>query len=134
MEALERNTILGQEPIVFVVDEDHLVRRALARLIRSMGLAAMAFSSAEEFLEFEHDGGGPACIVVDVRMPAMNGLDLRRSLKAAGINLPIVLVSSQADDSSWWSILKCEDVTRLEKPIDYGDLLGGIQEALRVGR
>jgi len=77
------------EPIVFIVDDDPSVRRSTERLIRSAGLKVQTFASAREFLKHPRIEG-PACLVLDVRMPGLSGMDLQRELIQAGIRIPII--------------------------------------------
>ena len=82
------------EPIVYIVDDDLSVRRSTKRLIRSAGLKVQTFTSAKEFLKnarFE----GPACLVLDVRMPGLSGMDLQRELTQSGIHIPIIFITGQ---------------------------------------
>jgi FixJ family two-component response regulator len=80
-----------RDPIVFVVDDDPSIRDVLQRLIQSVGLHIQTFGSAQEFLNSRRPGA-PACLVLDVRLPGLSGLDLQRELAEAGIRLPIILI------------------------------------------
>lgn len=114
---------------VFVVDDDHSVRRSLARLLRSVGIDVEAFASATEFLEYApHEG--PSCLVLDLRMPAMSGLDLQRRLAEVGRSVPIVFISGHGDLSTGVRAMKEGAVDFLPKPVDEHDLLDAIRRAV----
>jgi FixJ family two-component response regulator len=81
-----------EEPIVFAIDDDASMREALARLFRSVGMRAQIFASAQDFLNFERPGA-PACLVLDVRLPGLSGLDLQRELAAADGAIPIIFIT-----------------------------------------
>ena len=115
--------------VVFVVDDDASVRKALRRLIRSAGLAAEAFASAEEFLDCGHVQTG-GCLVLDVRMPGITGLDLQARLKAAGSELPIVFITAHEDGDVREQALGAGAVEFLQKPFDDESLLTAIRTAL----
>ena len=84
-------------PTVFLIDDDPSVRRALARLIKSAGYQVQIFVSAREFLERMPDGAQPACLVLDVRMPGLSGIDLQRELRLTNLVLPIIFVTGHGD-------------------------------------
>jgi FixJ family two-component response regulator len=87
--------MIEADPIVFVVDDDPSVRRSIERVIQSIGFKVQTFRSAAEFLQrarFE----GPACLVLDVRLPGLSGLDLQRELTQSGIQLPIIFMTAHA--------------------------------------
>jgi FixJ family two-component response regulator len=84
------------EPIVFVVDDDPSVRRSIERLIQSIGLKVQTFQSAGEFLQRARPEG-PACLILDVRLPGLRGLDLQRELTNRGIQLPIIFITAHGD-------------------------------------
>ncbi len=85
-----------EEPIVFAVDDDASMREALSRLFRSIGMRAEIFASAQEFLRFKRPDA-PACLVLDVRLPGLSGLDLQRELGAAGFPIPIIFITGHGD-------------------------------------
>ncbi len=114
---------------VFIVDDDESVRTALARLMRSAGLHAETFASAQEFLEREHTDG-PGCMVLDLSMPGSTGLDLQQDMTAADINLPIVFLTGHGNVPSSVKALKSGAVDFLEKPVDEDRLLSAIQDAV----
>jgi FixJ family two-component response regulator len=82
----------GSEPTVFIVDDDPSVLKALARLLRSAGLNATTFASPQEFLD-HHDQNAPGCLVLDVAMPCINGLELHQMLVAHGCALPVIFLT-----------------------------------------
>jgi FixJ family two-component response regulator len=116
-------------PLVFVVDDDPSVRRSLARLIGSAGYAVEAFASAREFLARERYAD-PCCLVLDVRMPGLTGLDLQEALAAAGRRMSIVFVTGHIDVPGSVRAMKHGAVDLLTKPIDAKDLLAAVQGAL----
>jgi len=115
---------------VYVVDDDPSVRKALRRLMRSAGFEVLAFDSAEEFLEFSRCGA-PGCVVVDVQMPGMNGLDLQDQLTHAGSKLPLVFITAYEDDHVRARALSAGAIEFLQKPFDDKALINAIHSALR---
>ena len=83
-------------PVVFVVDDEPAVRTSLKRLLRSLGMGALTYASAQEFLHSERPDA-PACLVLDVRLPGLSGLDLQQELADAHIELPIIFVTGHGD-------------------------------------
>ena len=118
-----------QQPIVYVVDDDASVRRALERLIKSVGLNIQTFASAREFLDFdlpEH----PSCVVLDVRMPRMSGLDLQKALADKGVTIPIVFITGHGDINMAVQAMKDGAVDFLPKPFHDQDLIDAVTRAL----
>jgi FixJ family two-component response regulator len=116
---------------VFLVDDDPSVRRALTRLIKSAGHEVRAFASARDFLEHWTAGGiGPACLVLDVRMPGLSGLDLQQELEAANALLPIIFITGHGDIPMSVKAMKHGAVDFLPKPVKDKVLLGAIEQAL----
>jgi FixJ family two-component response regulator len=116
-------------PLVFVVDDDASVRRSLARLVKTAGYDAEAFASVRDFLARPpHDG--PCCLVLDVRMPGLNGLDLQEALRIAGRRLSIVFITGYRDVSVTVKAMKGGAVDVLTKPVDEEALLGAIRQAV----
>jgi FixJ family two-component response regulator len=115
---------------VFVVDDDTSVRKALTRLIKSAGYQVETFASAREFLESEWHSGAPACLVLDVRMPGLSGIDLQRELQTAGAILPIVFITGHGDIPMGVKAMKDGAVDFLAKPVKDKELLGAIERAL----
>jgi FixJ family two-component response regulator len=117
-------------PTVFLIDDDASVRRALARLIKSAGYQVQTFVSAREFLDSMPDRAGPACLVLDVRMPGLSGLDLQRELQAANATLPIIFITGHGDIPMTVKAMKDGAVDFLPKPVKDKDLLRAIELAL----
>src|SRR5262245_22734658 len=115
---------------VFLIDDDSSVRRALARLIKSAGYQVQAFDSARKFLESMTDTTGPACLVLDVRMPGLSGLDLQRELQTANATLPIIFITGHGDIPMSVKAMKAGAVDFLPKPVHEKDLLLAIEQAL----
>jgi FixJ family two-component response regulator len=114
---------------VSVIDDDESVRRALGRLIRSFGWNVETFASAEEFLApGEHRA--PACLVLDLRMPGMSGLELQERLAAAGRHIPVVFITGHPDESARRAALAAGAVEFLRKPFDDRVLLDAVARAL----
>ena len=115
---------------VFLVDDDDSVRRALARLLRASGHQVTAFKTAQEFRDANVEGAGPACIVLDLQMPGLSGLDLQRELHLRRINLPIVFITGHGDVPSSVRAMKDGAVDFLSKPVAEVDLLAAVEQAL----
>ena len=118
---------------VFIVDDDISIREALCALVRSAGLTAQAFSSAIEFLDAEHPEV-PACLVLDVRLPGLSGLELQRELARAGIQIPIIFISGHGDIPMTVRAMKAGAVEFLPKPIREQELLDAIIQAIDSDR
>jgi FixJ family two-component response regulator len=118
-------------PIVFVIDDDPSVRKALERLLRSSGYVVETFGSSEEFLQNIPDGLGPACLILDVKMPGLNGLELQNRLQQMEYVMPIVFITGHGDIPMSVKAMKKGAVDFLVKPFDEEDLLKAIQEALK---
>ena len=119
------------EPTIFVVDDDPSVRKGLGRLLRSMGYQVETFSSAEEFLQNASDCVGPACLVLDVKMPGLDGLDLQKQLEQRDYVMPIVFITGHGDIPMSLKAMKKGAIDFLTKPFDEEDLLKAVQEALK---
>jgi len=120
-------------PVVFVVDDDPSVSRAIKRLVESVGLRAELFGSAQEFLRNE-DRDSANCLVVDIRLPGISGLDFQRELAAAGIHIPIVFITGHGDIPMTVRAMKAGAVEFLTKPFRDQDLLDAIQQGLERDR
>jgi RNA polymerase sigma factor (sigma-70 family) len=121
------------ESIVFVVDDDSSVRRAIKRLIESEGLQVELFGSAQEFLQ----GGStdaPSCLVLDIKLPGISGLDFQRQLAEADIRIPIIFITGHGDIPMTVRAMKAGAVEFLTKPFRDQDLLDAIQIALERDR
>ena len=116
-------------PMVFVVDDDPAVRKSLTRLIGSAGHAVEAFASAREFLARERYAG-PCCLVLDVRMPGLTGLELQERLVAGERRMAIVFVTGHADVPKSVKAMKGGAVDFLTKPVDDKDLLAAIERCV----
>jgi FixJ family two-component response regulator len=121
------------KPIVFIVDDDSSVRRSLERLIQSVGLAAKSFASAKEFLQSGH-GEETGCLVLDVRMPEVSGLELQGKMSSAGILLPIIFISGHSTVPMSVRAMKAGALDFLQKPFDEQDLLETIYRAIDRSR
>jgi len=121
------------EAIVFVIDDDESVREALKSLIRSVGLRVETFASAREFLQSSRPDL-PACLILDVRMPGLSGLDLQRDLAEAHIHVPIIFITGHGDIPMSVRAMKAGAVEFLTKPFRDQDLLDAIQQALERDR
>ena len=117
------------DAVVFVVDDDQSVRDALSNLIRSIGLQAQTFDSGRDFLSYERPDGA-ACLVLDVRLPGLSGLDLQRELAAAGEQIPIIFITGHGDIPMTVRAMKAGAAEFLPKPFREQDLLDAIQQAL----
>lgn len=117
-------------PIVFVVDDDESVREALSSLIRSIDLKVETFTSAREFLPHRRPNA-PSCLVLDVRLPGLSGLELQRELAAANNHIPIIFITGHGDIPMTVRAMKAGAVEFLTKPFRDQDLLDAIQQAIR---
>jgi len=124
---------MGSDGVVYVVDDDAGVRRALGRLIRSVGLDVVALSSAQEFLDTPPPGR-PACLVLDVRLPGLGGLDLQSRLGQGQQSIPIVFISGHGNVPTSVRAMKGGAVDFLQKPFEDEDLLAAVQRALALSR
>lgn len=117
------------KPVVFIVDDDPSVRKSLERLLQSVGLAAKSFDSAAQFLQSGH-GQETGCLVLDVRMPEISGLELQEKLTRAGILLPVVFVSGHGTVPMSVRAMKAGATDFLQKPFDEQDLLDAVYRAI----
>ena len=121
------------DAMIFVVDDDASMREALQRLLRSVGLQVTTFASAREFLH--HRGADvPGCLVLDVRLPGLSGLDLQHELAAAQLDLPIIFITGYGDIPMTVQAMKAGAVEFLTKPFRDQDLLDAIRQALERDR
>src|SRR6202163_166367 len=121
------------DPIVFVVDDDASVRDAVKKLIASVGLRVETFESAREFLSRERPET-PACLVLDVRLPDLGGLEFQRALAEANVHIPIIFITGHADVPMTVRAMKAGAVEFLSKPFRGRALLGAIEEAIAKDR
>ena len=120
-------------PIVFVVDDDPSVRRSIKRLIGSVGLQVELFGSAQEFLLSKRPDA-PSCLVLDIRLPGISGLDFQHELAEANIHIPIIFITAHGDIPMTVRAMKAGAVEFLTKPFREQDLLDAIQHALERDR
>jgi len=116
--------------MVFAIDDDASMREALSRLFRSMGMPAEIFASAQEFLRFKRPDA-PACLVLDVRLPGLSGLDLQRELAIAGPAIPIIFITGHGDIPMSVQAMKAGAVEFLTKPFRDQALLDAIHHAIQ---
>jgi FixJ family two-component response regulator len=121
------------DPIVFVIDDDAAIRDAVKKLISSVGLRVETFGSTQEFLDRKRPDG-PACMVLDVRLPDVSGLEFQRDLSAADIPIPIIFITGHADVPMTVRAMKAGAVEFLTKPFRGQELLDAIQEAIARDR
>ena len=122
---------MNPEPTVFVVDDDAAVRDALRLLLEEEGLPVEVYASAEAFLDSYHPER-PGCLVLDIRMPGMNGLELQETLAALQCKIPIIFITGHGAVSLSVSALKAGALDFLEKPFDDEELLGRIRMAITL--
>jgi RNA polymerase sigma factor (sigma-70 family) len=116
------------EPTVFVIDDDKSIREALETLLSTVGLRVSTFASAQDFLRC--CSGMPGCLVLDVRLPGLSGLDLQREMAEANIHTPIIFITGYGDIPMTVHAMKAGAVEFLTKPFRDQDLLDAIQQAL----
>lgn len=120
---------MGAEPTIYVVDDDAGVSRALASAGALLGHPVRAFASAAEFLA-AYNPGSPGCLVLDIKMPGMTGLELQRKLADDGVRLPVVMVSGHADVRIAVEAMTLGALTLLEKPFRLDELIAHLRKAL----
>jgi FixJ family two-component response regulator len=126
----------ANSPTVFIIDDDDLVRAAIQGMLKSVGLRSETFGAAQEFLRSKRPDG-PSCLVLDVRLPGVNGLDFQHELAEAGIRIPIIFITGHGDIPMSVRAMKSGAVEFLTKPFRDQDLLDAIHQALdrdRVAR
>ena len=121
--------ITEDAPIVFIVDDDASVRRSIQDLLWSVGLRSEAFATPQAFLESKRTDC-PGCLVLDVRLPGMSGLDCQRALAEAGVNIPIIFITGHGDVPMTVQAMKSGAVEFLTKPFRPQELLDAVQQAL----
>ncbi len=124
---------MSDVPLVYIVDDDETVRAALQRLLRSVGLETAVFPSAREFL-FHARPERPGCLVLDVRMPEMSGLDLQQVMREAGIELPVIFLTGHGDVPMSVRAMKAGAADFLQKPVLEQDLLDAVHRAIARDR
>jgi len=118
------------ERTVFVIDDDPDIRAAMRRLLRTVGLRTELFATAQDFLQ-QRMPGGPSCLVLDMRLPGMSGLEVQRSLINAGMNIPVIFITAHGDIPMTVKAMKLGAVEFLTKPFRDQDLLDAIEQALQ---
>ena len=121
------------QAVVFVIDDDEAIRQALQSLIRSVGLVVKTFASAREFLTSRRPDA-PSCLVLDVRLPGVSGLDLQRELSDVGISIPIIFITGHGDIPMSVRAMKAGAVEFLTKPFRDQDRLDAIAQAIERDR
>jgi FixJ family two-component response regulator len=121
--------ILGKSKVVAIVDDDDLMRAALQGLLKSAGLAAQSFASAEEFLKSgqQHD---TACLITDIRMPGVSGLELQARLNADHCRIPTIFITAHGDAKMRMRAMRAGAMEFLAKPFDDEVLLGSVRAAM----
>lgn len=119
----------SERPLIFVVDDDFLMQESTTRLLRSFKFNVKALASAEEFLNSDYLAK-TACLILDLRLPGMSGLELQRQLISQNRRMPIIFVTAQGDETQQTQALAAGAVAFLYKPFDEHDLLNAINSAL----
>jgi len=123
----------NHQPVVFVIDDDPAIRQALSSLLRSVGLRAEVFGSPKEFVT-DNLPDSPCCLVLDVRLPSLSGIDFQAELDSAGVNIPIVFMTGHGDIPMTVKAMKAGAIEFLTKPLRDQDLLDAVQTALERDR
>ncbi len=124
---------MSEIPLIAVVDDDAAIREAVQSLLRSVGLRAEEFASAQDFLQSGHLQD-TACLIVDVRMPRMSGLELQQQLTTAHCPIPIIFITAHGDEETRARALRGGAVDLLDKPFSDEVLLRAVQAALQCSR
>jgi FixJ family two-component response regulator len=120
-----------EKGLISIVDDDESVRKALKRLFKSVGLRVEAFASAEDFLNFANPSAA-ACLVLDLRLPGMSGLELQAKLLAANYRIPVVFISAHGDEKARAQALAAGAIDFLQKPFSEKALFEAINSALVI--
>jgi FixJ family two-component response regulator len=123
----------ASDSIVFVVDDDPSVRASIQGLLKSASLRSISFAAAEEFLHYKRPDG-PSCLVLDVSLPGVSGLDFQRQLGEAGVQIPIIFITGHGDIPMTVKAMKSGAVEFLTKPFDDQQLLDSVHQALERDR
>ena len=118
-------------PTVFIVDDDARMRAAMQRLLKTVGLYSESFATPQDFLRHKLPQDGPSCLVLDVRLPGMSGLDVQSKLIEAGVQIPIIFITGHGDIPMTVKAMKSGAVEFLTKPFRDQDLIDAIQQALK---
>jgi len=121
--------ISSDGPRVFVIDDDPRVRESMQRLLKSVGLRAESFATPQDFLR-RKPPNDPSCLVLDVRLPGMSGLDVQRKLTETGVHIPIIFITAHGDIPMTVKAMKSGAVEFLTKPFRDQDLLDAVRQAL----
>jgi RNA polymerase sigma factor (sigma-70 family) len=122
-----------EQPVAFVIDDDAMVRDAVADLLRSVGLRVQAFGSTQEFLQSKRPNA-PGCIVLDVRLPGASGLEFQRTLTESNIQLPVIFITGHGDISMSVRAMKSGAIEFLTKPLREQELLDAVQAGIERDR
>jgi len=126
---IELQMALPETPTVFVVDDDAGVRASIKGLLKSVGLRSECFETAEEFLQ-RKTSNGPSCLILDISLPGINGLDFQQQLRNAGLQIPIIFLTAHGNIPMTVKAMKSGAVEFLTKPFGDEDLLSAIRQAL----
>jgi two-component system response regulator FixJ len=119
----------GEQATVFIVDDDEAVRDSLGWLIRSVGLKVRAYRCAEDFLK-DYQGSAAGCLLLDVRMPGMSGLELQERLASRQVSIPVIILTAHGDVSTAVKAFKAGSMDFFEKPFNDQDLLDAVHRAI----
>ena len=122
---------MSEEPVISIIDDDPLVREGIVDLVASLGYRCLTFSSSEEFLE-SHQVGNTVCLITDLHMPGLNGLDLQQRLLQTGYCTHVIFVTAFPDGKSRERALKAGAVAYLSKPFEESSLISAVGSALRA--
>jgi FixJ family two-component response regulator len=125
----DRRGTTGDQALVCIVDDDALVRKALGRLVKAMGMRAEVYASPSELLE-QGSADSFCCLLLDVQLPGMTGFELRRRLAARGGRAPVIFITGHPDDAARSQAAEAGAVALLEKPFDEQRLLDALEQAL----
>jgi FixJ family two-component response regulator len=120
-----------REPLIAVIDDDDSFRMALAESLCSLGYGARGFASAEEFIAGDGEGSCD-CVVTDIHMPGMSGLDLKRLLVSRGSKLPVIMITARAEPGLEAKATSSGAVCLLRKPFESSALIGCLERALKI--
>ncbi len=121
---------MRKEATIYLVDDDPSMRKGVMRLLKSLGMKAQAFESAEEFLSADVSPDGPSCLILDIRMPGLTGMELQDELLKRDSCMPIIFITGHGDIPMSVQAMKKGAVDFLAKPVDCDDLLAAIRESL----
>jgi FixJ family two-component response regulator len=121
----------SDQPTVLIVDDDPRMRAAMQRLLKTVGLHYESFATPQDFLQHKLPPDGPCCLVLDVRLPGMSGLDIQSKLIEAGVQVPIIFITGHGDIPMTVKAMKSGAVEFLTKPFRDQDLIDAIQQALK---